>query len=78
MLRLEYIPMLRCLMIPFRVFDRENKEMWVVINYHPDQSGGQYLIAMESDDDTDGSLKLVTPTQVAACRLVDFMDEMAE
>jgi hypothetical protein len=65
-------------MIPFRVFDRENKEMWVVINYHPGDKGGNYLISMESDDDKDGSLKIVSADQVAACRMVDFMDEMAE
>jgi hypothetical protein len=62
-------------MIPFRVFDRENRQMWVVLNHHPGDQNGTYLIATESDDDKDGSLKIVSAEDVANCRMVDFLDD---
>ena len=62
-------------MIPFRVFDRDNKQMWHVINYHPDQNGGNYLVALEDDSGSDGDMKLVTTKDLANFKFVDFLDE---
>jgi hypothetical protein len=63
-------------MVPFRVFDRENKEMWVVLNYHANSGGdGSYLVAREDDSDRDGELVIIPATQIAKYRLVDFLEE---
>lgn len=63
-------------MVPFRVFDRENKEMWVVLNFHPHSGGeGSYLVAREDDSDRDGELVIIPAAQIAKYRLVDFLEE---
>ena len=67
-------------MIPFRVFDRENKQWWVVLNYHPGTSAGDagsYLLAKEDDEDNekDGALAMLPAKDVAKFRLVDFLEE---
>jgi len=62
-------------MVPFRVFDLEQKEMWIVLNYQPGSEGGQYLLALEEDGERDGELRLVTPQSFTKLRLVDFLDE---
>ena len=46
-------------MVPFRVFHRENKELWIVLNYHPSNDGGSYLLAKDDDTDRDGEMSLV-------------------
>ncbi len=66
-------------MVPFRVYDRENKMMWIVLNFHPDaQSGGGYLLAREDDSDEDGEMKIVKASDMTRFRLVDFLDEAEE
>lgn len=65
-------------MMPFRVFDRENKEMWVVLNYHPGTSpadNGTYLLAREDDAERDGEMAVMAADKVAKFRLVDFLEE---
>ena len=63
-------------MVPFRVFDRGNKEMWIVLNFHPSASdGGSYLVAKEDDNEKDGEMRLVAAADLARFRLVDFLDE---
>ncbi len=63
-------------MIPFRVYDRDAKQMWIVLNYHPsDGAGGSYLAAKEDDGGADGDMRLVTAKDLAAFKFVDFLDE---
>jgi hypothetical protein len=67
-------------MVPFRVFDRENKQWWVVLNYHPGTSAGDqgsYLLAREDDDEAerDGTMAIVGAADLAKFRLVDFLEE---
>jgi hypothetical protein len=60
------------------VFDRENKEMWVVLNYHPGTApndNGTYLLAREDDNEKDGEMSVVPATELAKFRLVDFLEE---
>ncbi len=65
-------------MIPFRVFDRNNKQMWQIINYHPDDQGGYYLAALEDDSANDGDMKLIPGKELANFKFVDFLDETDE
>ncbi len=62
-------------MVPFRVFDRERKEMWIVLNFHPGADGGSYLIAREDESDADGEMRLLPVRDIDKMRLVDFLDE---
>ncbi len=59
-------------MIPFRVYDREKKEMWIVLNEHND---GTYLVAREDESESDGDLKLVKTADMLKFKLVDFLEE---
>ncbi len=64
------------MMVPFRVFDREKKEMWIVLNYHAAQDGGgSYLVAREDDQERDGEMAILPAKTLAGFRLVDFLDE---
>ncbi len=62
-------------MVPFRVFDSEKKEMWVVLNFQPGGDGGAYLVAKESDDESDGEMNLLSSSQMLKFKLIDFLDE---
>lgn len=62
-------------MVPFRVFNRENKEMWIVLNYHPGAGNGTYLLAREDDSEADGEMRLCKADELAKYKLVDFLDE---
>lgn len=65
-------------MVPFRVFDRENKEMWIVLNYHPGTAPGDYgtyLVAREDDSEKDGEIGVIDAAELKRFRLVDFLDE---
>mgnify|MGYP005610809551 CR=1 FL=1 len=62
-------------MVPFRVFDRENKITWIVLNYHPGQNGGQYLVAREDDSNQDGEMSVLSADEISKYRLVDFYEE---
>lgn len=64
-------------MVPFRVFDREEKQMWQIINYHPSQDGsGSYLATKEDDDSTDGDMKIIPAESLAKFKFVDFLEEV--
>lgn len=65
-------------MVPFRVFHRENKELWIVLNYHPGGAagdGGSYLLAKDDDTDKDGEMSLIPAKDLVKYKLVDFMEE---
>jgi hypothetical protein len=62
-------------MVPFRVFDRDKKEMWIVLNFQPAGEGGHYLVAKEDDSEDDGIMKLIPAKDFVKFRLVDFLDE---
>ncbi|MCX6124320.1 MAG: hypothetical protein NTV34_06165 [Proteobacteria bacterium] len=60
-------------MVPFRVYDRANREMWIVLNYHSKEDS--YLLAREDDTDADGEMNIVQATAMTKFKLVDFLDE---
>jgi hypothetical protein len=63
-------------MLPFRVFDKEKKQMWQVINYHPGAgSEGSYLATKEDDDTTDGDMLIIPAKELVTFKFVDFLEE---
>lgn len=62
-------------MIPFRVYDRDKREMWIVLNYHSGDGAGNYLVAKEDENESDGEMKIITPQELAKLKLVDFLEE---
>jgi hypothetical protein len=64
-------------MLPFRVFDKEKKQMWQVINYHPGtNSDGSYLATKEDDDVTDGDMRIIPAAELVTFKFVDFLEEV--
>jgi hypothetical protein len=63
-------------MVPFRVYDKAAREMWIVLNYHSKEDS--YLLAREDDSDADGEMKIVTSREMTKFNLVDFLDEAEE
>jgi len=64
-------------MVPFRVFDREKKQMWQIINYHPgSNSSGTYLATKEDDDASDGDMRIIPAEELANFKFVDFLEEV--
>lgn len=64
-------------MLPFRVFDKEKKQMWQVINYHPGtNSDGSYLATKEDDDVTDGDMRIIPAAELVSFKFVDFLEEV--
>ena len=62
-------------MIPFRVFNRDTKEMWQVLSYQSGVGHGSYLVARESDDSSDGEMAIFSAEELSKFRFVDFMDD---
>lgn len=62
-------------MLPFRVFDRDNKITWLILNFHPNTAGGKYLAAREDDSNQDGELSLINAADMAKFRMVGFVDD---
>ena len=60
-------------MVPFRVYDRGNREMWIVLNYHSKEDS--YLLAREDDSEADGEMTIIPATALSKFKLVDFLDE---
>jgi len=56
-------------MVPFRVFDRENKEMWIVLNYQTGAGNGTYLLAREDDTEADGEMKILKAEELSNLNL---------
>jgi hypothetical protein len=63
-------------MVPFRVYDKSAREMWIVLNYHSKEDA--YLLAREDDSDADGEMKIVSSRDMTKFKLVDFLDEAEE
>ena len=63
-------------MVPFRVYDKAAREMWIVLNYHSKEDS--YLLAREDDSDADGEMKIVTSREMTKFKLVDVLDEAEE
>ena len=63
-------------MVPFRVYDRANREMWIVLNYQSKEDG--YLLAREDEGDADGDMIIVPASAMTKFKLVDFLDEAEE
>lgn len=61
-------------MVPFRVFDAKNKQLWIVLNYHPGEQNGSYLVAKEDDGEDDGAMEIITAEKIKQFRLIDFLD----
>lgn len=66
-------------MIPFRVYDKSNKMMWMVLNYHPDSKGeGSYLLARDDDSDDDGAIEIMPAKSLKSFQLVGFLEHSEE
>ena len=64
-------------MVPFRVFDRKEKQMWQVVNYHPGtNSAGSYLATKEDDSETDGDMSIIPAEEISTFKFVDFLEEV--
>lgn len=63
-------------MIPFKVFDRQKKITWVILNFHASESGGQYLAAREDDSEHDGDLVLIPAQDMTRFRMVGFVEDV--
>lgn len=66
-------------MTPFRVFDKAEKQVWIILNFHPDKNGGgSYLAAKEDDSNEDGHMELIPATQFKTLKFVGFLEESEE
>lgn len=64
-------------MLPFRVFDKEKKQMWQIINYHPSsETEGSYLATKEDDDSSDGDMRIIPANELVSYKFVDFLEEV--
>jgi hypothetical protein len=63
-------------MVPFRIYDKAAREMWIVLNYHSKEDA--YLLAREDDSDADGEMRIITSKEMLKFKLVDFLDEAEE
>lgn len=67
-------------MVPFRVFDRDKKELWVVLNFEAGggKQEGRYLVAKEDDsNDQDGTLGYIGTSELARFKFVEFLTDDA-
>lgn len=62
-------------MIPFKLFDKNEKITWIVLNYQNTGKDGQYLIAREDDSDLDGEIKIVSAEELTNWKLLGFVQE---
>lgn len=60
-------------MVPFRIYDKAAREMWIVLNYHSKEDA--YLLAREDDSDADGEMRIISSKEMLKFKLVDFLDE---
>lgn len=61
-------------MIPFRVFNRDKKEMWIVLNFQPGSDGGGYLASRQVDSDAEGELALIPAKDFLKYRFEGFIE----
>ena len=65
-------------MVPFRVYDRAKKQMWVVIHQLADEktSANRFLCAKEDDDaHVDGEMKFFSEKDLLKMHFVDFLED---
>ena len=62
-------------MLPFKVFDREKKITWLILNYQSGQGSGSYLAVREDDSDRDGEISILPAENFAGFRMVGFLDD---
>tara|TARA_B100001094_G_C17971173_1_gene690375 strand:+ start:180 stop:389 length:210 start_codon:yes stop_codon:yes gene_type:complete len=62
-------------MVPFRVFDRNKKQTWQVINYQPGAEGGFYLVAREDESEIDGDMSLLPASEIVEFKFEGFIEE---
>lgn len=65
-------------MLPFKVFDRDKKTTWVIVNYHPSKDGGEYLAAREDDTTKDGELEIFKVQALKRFKMVGFVSHSQE
>ncbi len=63
-------------MVPFRIYDKTAREMWIVLNYHSKEDS--YMLAREDDSEVDGEMKIISSQDMVKFKLVDFLDEAEE
>ncbi len=66
------------IMVPFRVHDRENKESWLVLNFQPTSTGGNYLASKEDVSRDDGQLRIISAKEMENFYFVGFYEKEAE
>lgn len=63
-------------MIPFRAYDRENQQMWQIINFHPASDGnGHYLATREDDSEADGEIRILAIDELTKLKFIEFIEE---
>ncbi|MEI6832652.1 MAG: hypothetical protein WCL28_01565 [bacterium] len=63
-------------MVPFRIYDKVAREMWIVLSYQSKEDS--YLVAREDDSDADGEMRIIASKDMPKFKLVDFLDEAEE
>lgn len=63
-------------MVPFRIYDKTAREMWIVLNYQVKEDS--YLVAREDDSEADGEMRIISSKDMLKFKLVDFLDEAEE
>jgi hypothetical protein len=63
-------------MVPFRIYDKAAREMWIVLSYQSKEDS--YLVAREDDSDADGEMRIIAAKDMLKFKLVDFLDEAEE
>lgn len=65
-------------MIPFRVFHREKKEMYIVINFQSDAQGGGFLVSRQNDSDSEGEMLIIPTQEMKKYRFEGFIEQIEE
>lgn len=62
-------------MIPFRVYSKEEKTTWVIVNHNPGPNGGTYLGYREDHEELDGLLEHIDANKLIGLKMVGFIEE---
>jgi hypothetical protein len=62
-------------MIPFRVYSKEEKTTWVIVNHNPGSNGGHYLAYREDHEELDGILEVISSDKLTGMKMVNFIEE---
>jgi len=62
-------------MIPFRVYSKEEKTTWVIVNHNPGSNGGTYLAYREDHEELDGVLEHLDGNKLIGLKMVNFVEE---